>query len=184
MLITGKKIEIRTHSGRWMLISCYRICVLGTANGWFLRIQSKVHIDQVIEGFAQNCSRLERLEIQWDPDTIRFSDKSNKFVDHIRWGFIDWLGTIKMEYNICFSVFFCKTPIKILSLLSTIVEYTCIRQSSDFETIRILCEFQKPQLLICYKLFGHPFPPINFLILNNSQKNWYLQTLMRQLKYS
>lgn len=79
-----KKIEIRTHSGRWALISCYRICVLGTANGWFLRIQSKVHIDQVIEGFAQNCSRLERLEIQWDPDTIRFSDKSNKFVDHIR----------------------------------------------------------------------------------------------------
>nr|XP_011453624.1 F-box/LRR-repeat protein fbxl-1 isoform X1 [Crassostrea gigas] len=65
-------------------LTSIRICVLGTANGWFLRIQSKVHIDQVIEGFAQNCSRLERLEIQWDPDTIRFSDKSNKFVDHIR----------------------------------------------------------------------------------------------------
>ncbi|XP_062620396.1 F-box/LRR-repeat protein fbxl-1-like isoform X2 [Saccostrea cucullata] len=65
-------------------LTSIRVCVLGTANGWFLRIQSKVHIDQVIEGFAQNCSRLERLEIQWDPDTIRFSDKSNKFVDHIR----------------------------------------------------------------------------------------------------
>ncbi|OWF55061.1 uncharacterized F-box/LRR-repeat protein C02F5.7-like isoform X1 [Mizuhopecten yessoensis] len=61
-----------------------RICVLGTANGWFLKMQSKVHIDQVIEWYAQNCPRLERLEIQWDPDTIRFSDKSNKFVDHIR----------------------------------------------------------------------------------------------------
>lgn len=180
-----KKIEIRTHSGRWMLIFCYRICVLGTANGWFLRIQSKVHIDQVIEGFAQNCSRLERLEIQWDPDTIRFSDKSNKFVDHIRWGFIDWLGTIKMEYNICFSVFSSlRLQLRFsLSLLSTIVEYTCIRQSSDFEIIKDPLWISKTQLLICYKLFGHPFPPINFLILNNSQKNWYLQTLMCQLKY-
>ncbi|KAJ8317010.1 hypothetical protein KUTeg_004914 [Tegillarca granosa] len=61
-----------------------KICVLGTANGWFLRIQSKIHLDQVIEGFAQNCPRMQRLEIQWDPDTIRFSDKSNKFVDHLR----------------------------------------------------------------------------------------------------
>ncbi|XP_045189385.1 F-box/LRR-repeat protein 7-like isoform X7 [Mercenaria mercenaria] len=61
-----------------------RVCVLGTANGWFLKLTTKVHIDQVIEGFAQNCPYLMRLEIQWDPDTIRFSDKSNKFVDHIR----------------------------------------------------------------------------------------------------
>lgn len=61
-----------------------RICGLGTANGWFLRINTRVHIDQVIEGFAQHCAYMDRLEIQWDPDTIRFSDKSNKFVDHIR----------------------------------------------------------------------------------------------------
>ncbi|KAL8570411.1 hypothetical protein ACOMHN_035829 [Nucella lapillus] len=61
-----------------------RICVLGTANGWFLRMQSRVHVDQIVEAFAQFCSRLERVEIQWDPDTIRFSDKSNKFIDHIR----------------------------------------------------------------------------------------------------
>ncbi|WAR21162.1 FBXL2-like protein [Mya arenaria] len=62
----------------------YQICVLGTANGWFLKLTTKVHIDQVIEGFAQYCPYLLRLEIQWDPDTIRFSDKSSKFVDHIR----------------------------------------------------------------------------------------------------
>lgn len=61
-----------------------RICVLGTANGWFLRMQSRVHVDQIVEAFAQYCGRLQRLEIQWDPDTIRFSDKSNKFIDHIR----------------------------------------------------------------------------------------------------
>ncbi|XP_052254473.1 F-box/LRR-repeat protein 7-like isoform X1 [Dreissena polymorpha] len=61
-----------------------RICVLGTANGWFLKLTTKVHIDQVIEAFAQNCPYMSRLEIQWDPDTIRFSDKSSKFIDHIR----------------------------------------------------------------------------------------------------
>ncbi|XP_064599717.1 F-box/LRR-repeat protein fbxl-1-like isoform X2 [Liolophura sinensis] len=61
-----------------------KICVLGTADGWFLRINTRVHIDQIVECFAQHCPQLERLEIQWDPDTIRFSDKSNKFVDHIR----------------------------------------------------------------------------------------------------
>lgn len=62
----------------------FRICVLGTANGWFLKIQSRVHIDQIIEAFAQNCPKMLRCEIQWDPDTIRFSDKSSKFIDHIR----------------------------------------------------------------------------------------------------
>lgn len=51
---------------------------------------------------------------------------------------LDWLGTIKMEYNICFSVFSSlRLQLRFtLSLLSTIVEYTCIRQSSDFETIK------------------------------------------------
>lgn len=68
----------------YMYLLVSRICVLGTANGWFLKLLSKVHIDQIIEGFAQNCPYLYRLEIQWDPDTIRFSDKSSKFVDHLR----------------------------------------------------------------------------------------------------
>lgn len=68
------------------MLTCFfsRICVLGTADGWFLRINTRVHIDQIVECFAQHCPQMERLEIQWDPDTIRFSDKSNKFVDHIR----------------------------------------------------------------------------------------------------
>ncbi|XP_063435100.1 F-box/LRR-repeat protein fbxl-1-like isoform X2 [Mytilus trossulus] len=66
------------------LLKNIQICVLGTANGWFLKIQSRVHIDQIIEAFAQNCPKMLRCEIQWDPDTIRFSDKSSKFIDHIR----------------------------------------------------------------------------------------------------
>ncbi|XP_074640921.1 F-box/LRR-repeat protein 4-like isoform X2 [Tubulanus polymorphus] len=68
-------------------IACFKkikICVLGTADGWFLKISTRIHIDQIIEEFAQNCPHMERLEIQWDPYTIRYSDKSSKFIDHLR----------------------------------------------------------------------------------------------------
>ena len=85
-------------------ITIYRVCVLGTANGWFLKLTTKVHIDQIIEGFAQNCPYLLRLEIQWDPDTIRFSDKSNKFVDHIRFVWVIFLA-ISFAVNSCFRNF-------------------------------------------------------------------------------
>jgi len=60
------------------------VLVCGTANGWFLRMSTKVHIDQIIISLSQNCSKLERLEIQWDPDTIRYSDNSSKFIDQLR----------------------------------------------------------------------------------------------------
>ena len=63
--------------------SC-RTLVFGTANGWFLKMSTKVHIDQIIIALAQNCHKLERLEIQWDPDTIRFSENSSKFIDSMR----------------------------------------------------------------------------------------------------
>ncbi|XP_013399778.1 uncharacterized F-box/LRR-repeat protein C02F5.7-like isoform X2 [Lingula anatina] len=61
-----------------------KICVIGTANGWFLKISTRIHVDMIMETFAQNCPLMERLEVQWDPSTIRFSDKSSKFIDHIR----------------------------------------------------------------------------------------------------
>ncbi|XP_046366198.1 F-box/LRR-repeat protein fbxl-1-like isoform X2 [Haliotis cracherodii] len=61
-----------------------QVCGLGTANGWFLKMSSRVHVDQIVEAFAQHCPKLLRVEIQWDPDTIRYSDKSNKFIDHLR----------------------------------------------------------------------------------------------------
>ena len=57
---------------------------MGTANGWFLRLTSRVHIDQIIVCLSQNCTKLERLEVQWDPDTIRYSDNSSKFIDQLR----------------------------------------------------------------------------------------------------
>ena len=61
-----------------------RILICGTANGWFLRISTRIHIDQIIIALSQNCPRLERLEVQWDPDTIRYSDNSSKFIDQLR----------------------------------------------------------------------------------------------------
>jgi hypothetical protein len=61
-----------------------RILVCGTPNGWFLRMSTKVHIDQIIISLSQNCFKLERLEVQWDPDTIRYSDNSSKFIDQLR----------------------------------------------------------------------------------------------------
>ncbi|THD24216.1 F-box/LRR-repeat protein 7 [Fasciola hepatica] len=69
------------------VIPCLRsmkICVLGAAHGWFFKYNTRVHIDKILEGFAASCPNLEALEIQWDPETIRFSDKSRKFIDRIR----------------------------------------------------------------------------------------------------
>ncbi|KAI0207265.1 hypothetical protein LSAT2_008073 [Lamellibrachia satsuma] len=61
-----------------------RTLSIGTANGWFLRLSMRVHIDQIMICLSQNCPRLERLEVQWDPDTIRFGDNSSKFIDQLR----------------------------------------------------------------------------------------------------
>lgn len=58
--------------------------VIGTPNGWFLRMSTRVHIDQIIISMSHNCPKLERLEIQWDADTIRYSDNSSKFIDILR----------------------------------------------------------------------------------------------------
>lgn len=61
-----------------------RILGCGTANGWFLRMSTRVHIDQIVICLSQHCPKLERLEVQWDPDTIRYSDNSSKFIDQLR----------------------------------------------------------------------------------------------------
>lgn len=57
---------------------------MGTNLGWFRKIAAKIHVDQIMESFAANCPYLERLEFQWDPETIRYGDNSRKFIDHIR----------------------------------------------------------------------------------------------------
>ncbi|CAH8454681.1 unnamed protein product [Schistosoma rodhaini] len=65
-------------------LGAIKVCVLGASHGWFFKYNTRVHIDKILESFAGFCPNLEALEIQWDPDTIRFSDKSRKFIDRIR----------------------------------------------------------------------------------------------------
>ncbi|PAA87441.1 hypothetical protein BOX15_Mlig019071g1 [Macrostomum lignano] len=66
------------------LLKNIKICTLGQRDGWYFELNTKVHIDQVINAFASHCPKMERLEIQWDVATIRFSHKSGKFIDDIR----------------------------------------------------------------------------------------------------
>jgi len=61
-----------------------KILVCGTPNCWFLKLSMRVHIDQIMICLSQQCSQLQRLEVQWDPDTIRYSDNSSKFIDQLR----------------------------------------------------------------------------------------------------
>ena len=58
--------------------------VIGTAHGWFKKINTRIHVDQILEACAQECQKLERLEIQWDPESLRLSENSSKFIDHLR----------------------------------------------------------------------------------------------------
>lgn len=61
-----------------------RILIIGTAHSWFRQMSRRIHIDQILEACAVHCPRLRRLEIQWDPETLRFSENSSKFIDHLR----------------------------------------------------------------------------------------------------
>ncbi len=63
----------------------FRIIVIGTAHGWFKKINTRIHVDQILEACAQECLKLERLEIQWDEETLRWNENSSKFIDHIRY---------------------------------------------------------------------------------------------------
>lgn len=62
----------------------FRILIMGTSHSWFRHSSRRIHIDQILEACAVYCPHLERLEIQWDPETLRFSENSSKFIDHLR----------------------------------------------------------------------------------------------------
>jgi hypothetical protein len=48
------------------------------------RLGVNIHVDQLMDGIANNCPILERLELRWDPENLRFSDKSQKAIDVLR----------------------------------------------------------------------------------------------------
>ncbi|KZC10978.1 F-box/LRR-repeat protein 2 [Dufourea novaeangliae] len=56
------------------------ILVMGTQE----RLGVNIHVDQLMDGIANNCPNLERLELRWDPENLRFSDKSQKAIDILR----------------------------------------------------------------------------------------------------
>ena len=41
--------------------------IMGTAE----LIQTKIHVDHMIDSLAKYCRKLERLEFRWDNDTLR-----------------------------------------------------------------------------------------------------------------
>lgn len=61
-----------------------KICAMGANLGWFRKIACRIHVDQIMNSFAIYCPYLERLEFQWDPETIRYGDNCRKFIDHTR----------------------------------------------------------------------------------------------------
>jgi len=61
-----------------------RILVMGMSVGCCQKIQQKVHIDSLIDAIANRCQQIQRLEVSWDSETLRFSDRSSKAVDLIR----------------------------------------------------------------------------------------------------
>lgn len=65
-------------------LSNLKICIMGTNLGWFRKIACRIHVDQIMNSFALYCPWLERLEFQWDPETIRYGDNCRKFIDHTR----------------------------------------------------------------------------------------------------
>ncbi|EDW81140.1 F-box/LRR-repeat protein 2 isoform X2 [Drosophila tropicalis] len=68
----------------WMsilpLLGNCKIVVMGTAE----KLGVNIHVDQLMDTIASNCGNLERLELRWDPDNLRFSDKSQKAIDILR----------------------------------------------------------------------------------------------------
>ncbi|XP_076308269.1 uncharacterized protein LOC143223757 [Tachypleus tridentatus] len=61
-----------------------KILVMGMPEGCCQKIHQKIHVDSLMDGIANNCDQLERAEIRWDQDTLRFSDRSSKAIDSIR----------------------------------------------------------------------------------------------------
>lgn len=66
------------------LLKSIRILVMGMPVGCCQKIQQKIHIDSLIDAIANKCQLIKRLEVSWDCETLRFSDRSSKAVDLIR----------------------------------------------------------------------------------------------------
>ncbi|RWS07285.1 F-box/LRR-repeat protein 20-like protein [Dinothrombium tinctorium] len=66
------------------LLKNMKILIMGMPEGCCQKVQSKVHIDSLMDGIANHCPLMERIEARWSSDTLRFSDRSSKAIDAIR----------------------------------------------------------------------------------------------------
>ncbi|XP_028968198.1 F-box/LRR-repeat protein 7 [Galendromus occidentalis] len=66
------------------IIRKIKVLVMGMPTGCCKKISAKIHVDGILDNLANNCPDLRRLEIGWDSETLRFSDKSSKAIDTIR----------------------------------------------------------------------------------------------------
>lgn len=57
-----------------------KIIVMGTNE----KLGVNIHVDQLMDTIASNLPNIERLELRWDPENLRFSDKSQKAIDYLR----------------------------------------------------------------------------------------------------
>ncbi|KAK9887361.1 hypothetical protein WA026_022030 [Henosepilachna vigintioctopunctata] len=57
-----------------------KIIIMGTQE----RLGVNILVDQLMDSIARHCPNVERLELRWDPENLRFSDKSQKAIDTIR----------------------------------------------------------------------------------------------------
>ena len=48
------------------------------------RMTSKIQIDQLTDAISRFNPTIERVELSWDSETIRYSDKSQKAIDTLR----------------------------------------------------------------------------------------------------
>ena len=44
-----------------------KVLVMGTSE----QIQTKIHVDHMVDSLARFCPKLERLEFRWDNETLR-----------------------------------------------------------------------------------------------------------------
>ena len=55
---------------------------MGCHEHW--KIHQKILVDQLVECVSNNCPIVERVEMGWDQESLRFSDKSQKAIDSLR----------------------------------------------------------------------------------------------------
>ena len=59
-----------------ILVNCAIKCememrIIAQVMGTSELIQTKIHVDHMIDSLARYCSKLERLEFRWDNETLR-----------------------------------------------------------------------------------------------------------------